>query len=343
MSDFQEPISTDFKDDEASMENDGEALDCVKNESPQSSMDGNRHENGGSDISHDDVRSPRMNGFANGDHPANGHISDDEEYEIDIDPRMDMMMLEPQVDIIEDPEDIPTPFVPNPQQEPTRQPSIFRRKRFVAPKPVTPRPAPRRQPAATPRANKRRIISDEISDDRSGCRSLVCDSSGIIIAEMVFRCMICAHVSDAISSAHEHYELSHMSRQSPSRTSSVTNRAMNGSVPPNFDTEDDHDDIELEASRGRPQQNGVTNQNVQQNVPSNSQSYLEYNYSDSLSAEDEGSDFTGSEPLKKPGNFVTAPTPTSYVPGRNSKTNRKYLLLTIIYLKLKYNIQQNRS
>ena len=42
------------------------------------------------------------------------------------------------------------------------------------------------------------------------CRSLVCDSTGIIIAEMVYRCMICNSVTDSITEAKAHYQLNHM-------------------------------------------------------------------------------------------------------------------------------------
>lgn len=325
MSDLQEPSPVDYKDEESGLGKEENPFDCAKEDSQHSSTDGNQLDG----MTSHDVTQPRMNGFINGDHQLNGHVSEEEEFEIDIDPRMDMMMLEPQVDIIEDPDDMPTPYIPNPQQQPARQQSIFRRKRVIAAKPA--KAVQRRQPIESP-GSKRRLVADdaEISDDRSGCRSLVCDSSGIIIAEMVFRCMICAHVSDAISTAHRHYQSAHMSRQSSSQTSSATNRGVNRSIPQSLDAEDDLDfenDIQSEPSRGRSHQGGKANQSVQQNVPSNSHPYLDSSFSDSLSAEDEGSDGNaGSEPsiLKKPGKFVTAPTPSCYVPGRNSKTNREF-------------------
>ena len=46
--------------------------------------------------------------------------------------------------------------------------------------------------------------------DSDKCRSLVCDSSGIIIAEMVYRCMICYYVTDSIVEAKAHYQSDHM-------------------------------------------------------------------------------------------------------------------------------------
>ena len=47
-------------------------------------------------------------------------------------------------------------------------------------------------------------------DERDGCRSLVCDANGIIIAEMVYRCMICSAVLDSISEAKIHYHNNHI-------------------------------------------------------------------------------------------------------------------------------------
>ena len=181
--------------------------------------------------------------------------------------------------------------------------------------------------------SKRRRIEDE--DDRAGCRSLVCDSNGIIIAEMVFKCMICAHISDAISSAQKHYQAAHMQTPNGAPTprqssSTVTNRAMNNHFAPHDheSEEEDHEfenELELEAYRSQLNQN-ESNFSDQNDVPSNSQlDNVDSNFSDSFS---ESPEFEDAEPgpsiLKKPGNFEAAPTPpTSYVPGRNSKGNRK--------------------
>ncbi|XP_074596298.1 uncharacterized protein LOC141851450 isoform X2 [Brevipalpus obovatus] len=59
------------------------------------------------------------------------------------------------------------------------------------------------------------------SDEREGssCRSLVCDGNGIIIAEMVYRCMICAFISDSIGDAQRHYQVRHMEGDSQPSTS----------------------------------------------------------------------------------------------------------------------------
>lgn len=48
------------------------------------------------------------------------------------------------------------------------------------------------------------------AEESDKCRSLVCDSSGIIIAEMVYRCMICYYVTDSITESKAHYQSDHM-------------------------------------------------------------------------------------------------------------------------------------
>ena len=58
------------------------------------------------------------------------------------------------------------------------------------------------------------LVNDCVGkDDREGCRSLICDSNGIIIAEMVYRCMVCANISDSITDAQRHYQLKHIFNQ----------------------------------------------------------------------------------------------------------------------------------
>ena len=51
--------------------------------------------------------------------------------------------------------------------------------------------------------------------ERDACRSLICDASGIIIAEMAYRCVLCPHVSDSIAAGQHHYHERHMT-DSPS-------------------------------------------------------------------------------------------------------------------------------
>lgn len=59
------------------------------------------------------------------------------------------------------------------------------------------------------------------------CRSLVCDSSGIIIAEMVYRCMICYYVTDSITEAKDHYSMAHMQEEEEDDEESDNNRSNN--------------------------------------------------------------------------------------------------------------------
>lgn len=59
-----------------------------------------------------------------------------------------------------------------------------------------------RKPVLTPKG--------AVAEDPDKCRSLVCDPSGIIVAEMVYRCMICYYVTDSIADAREHYSGEHM-------------------------------------------------------------------------------------------------------------------------------------
>lgn len=72
------------------------------------------------------------------------------------------------------------------------------------------------------------LLNDGCSkDDREGCRSLICDSNGIIIAEMVYRCMVCSNISDSITDAQRHYQLKHIFNQSCGLNSSPLNNFNN--------------------------------------------------------------------------------------------------------------------
>ncbi|XP_053213111.1 uncharacterized protein LOC128396541 [Panonychus citri] len=64
-------------------------------------------------------------------------------------------------------------------------------------------------PTMTPKSAKQDIKSSKIMED-DHCRSLVCDPNGIIIAEMVYRCMICFYLTDTMVEARQHYTLVHM-------------------------------------------------------------------------------------------------------------------------------------
>lgn len=51
--------------------------------------------------------------------------------------------------------------------------------------------------------------SPKLVDPTLGCRNLLCDSSGVIIAETVYRCLICRSIHDSITEAQLHYLSSH--------------------------------------------------------------------------------------------------------------------------------------
>jgi hypothetical protein len=57
--------------------------------------------------------------------------------------------------------------------------------------------------------NSGETFASKTSDDSSGCRNLLCDSSGVIIAETVYRCLICRSIHDSITDAQVHYLSSH--------------------------------------------------------------------------------------------------------------------------------------
>ena len=58
--------------------------------------------------------------------------------------------------------------------------------------------------------NNSRNVSNRNVPKQTTCRALICDSNGIIIAEMVHRCVICSKISDTITDAQSHYKKTHM-------------------------------------------------------------------------------------------------------------------------------------
>ena len=46
--------------------------------------------------------------------------------------------------------------------------------------------------------------------ERKSFRSLVCDESGIIIGEMVCRCLICSFISESMDKVRAHYQTEHV-------------------------------------------------------------------------------------------------------------------------------------
>ena len=59
------------------------------------------------------------------------------------------------------------------------------------------------------------LVNPSLKDERDGCRSLICDANGIIIAEVVYRCMICSSVLNSITEARSHYHSNHIDLDEP--------------------------------------------------------------------------------------------------------------------------------
>lgn len=68
----------------------------------------------------------------------------------------------------------------------------------------------RKKNGESPCMERKKNGQSSSSEESDKCRSLVCDSSGIIIAEMVYRCMICYYVTDSITESKAHYQSDHM-------------------------------------------------------------------------------------------------------------------------------------
>lgn len=79
-------------------------------------------------------------------------------------------------------------------------------------------------------------------DEREGCRSLICDANGIIIAEMVHRCMICAHISESINDARSHYQQTHFESTEQDSPRSLTNGQEGGAEDDDLVGNDDEED-----------------------------------------------------------------------------------------------------
>ena len=73
---------------------------------------------------------------------------------------------------------------------------------------------------------------------KSGIRSLVCDSNGIIVAEMVYRCMICSAIHDVLEEAQRHYQSEHIEDNNDNELKNSNNSQMVGL---DSDLEDDEE------------------------------------------------------------------------------------------------------
>lgn len=102
-------------------------------------------------------------------------------------------------------------------------------------------------------------------NDQDRCRSLVCDPNGIIVAEMVYRCMICFYVSDTMPEARQHYVLKHIEEDDLSNENCV-------------DQCDDLDDLR-QSTKNIPKH---LNKKLQQQNNNNSNKYQNGNRSNSL-------------------------------------------------------------
>jgi len=128
-------------------------------------------------------------------------------------------------------------------------------------------------------------------DERRGCRSLICDDNGIIIAEMVYRCMICSLVTDSIAKAQAHYHKMHM-KDTPGPPSQPHGKNTN-------------------VSRKEQQVELTNSMDDEEEFPSDEQLDFGLDHSDSIF------NTTLCNPPKK-GNFIYSPSPADYVPGRNA-------------------------
>lgn len=102
--------------------------------------------------------------------------------------------------------------------------------------------------------------SNSSKDDREGCRSLLCDANGIIIAEMVYRCMVCNVVHDYICAAKQHYHQAHFAQPQEEQPKQLTqsngdSQRLDGSEPssPMYDADSSARALEpLDGTQGSP-------------------------------------------------------------------------------------------
>ncbi|XP_054159228.1 uncharacterized protein LOC128957486 [Oppia nitens] len=73
---------------------------------------------------------------------------------------------------------------------------------------------------------------------KSGIRSLVCDANGIIVAEMVYRCMICSAINEGLEDAQRHYQMEHIDDNGVEKNSSQPLMAMDSDL-------EDEDDLSM--------------------------------------------------------------------------------------------------
>ncbi|XP_053200873.1 uncharacterized protein DDB_G0288805-like [Panonychus citri] len=147
---------------------------------------------------------------------------------------------------------------------------------------------------------------EENSDDREGCRSLICDSNGIIVAEMVYRCMICANVVESIAEAQKHYRVKHIGEEiiepSPlSSSSSTTAAGYTYSHSPSAKFNNSNTNNNNNTNNNSYHNSGINNNNLVNHSIHNSNSINSYNHGYNNSSNTSSLGFTGSvasTPLK---------------------------------------------
>ena len=155
---------------------------------------------------------------------------------------------------------------------------------------------------------------DDKNDERRGCRSLICDPNGIIIAETVYRCMICCHISDSVARSQSHYYKHHMKDDERPPTSDQD--------PPQREPEMiDVRDEEVDDDETGEEDYSLNTSPTQLNQTGAVITYGSRGRNDQHHHKNTGSSIISNmNPSKKTsGNFVYSPSPADYVPGRNAQ------------------------
>lgn len=230
-------------------------------------------------------------------------------------------LLEPEVDLIEEEQAVDTKPVFHPKA--SGQPNVVRRFSRSS------RPPPGASfPNAYSSCDEEGDDDDDDydnepvgKDDRRGCRSLICDANSIIIAEMVYRCLICAHVTESIGDAQRHYHKKHMRKERCKKApKKPPSNAGNGHAFENYSEQEMDEELENDGAdysgEDLNSQSGTASQStVTFDVPSSLRQLQQTLAPDSKGSTAEAGSSSGT---KKPGNFVYSPSPADYVPGRNA-------------------------
>lgn len=110
-------------------------------------------------------------------------------------------------------------------------------------------------------------------DERKGCRSLLCDASGIIIAEMVYRCMVCYSIHDFIGDVSKHYHTVHMN-DGDEETGDMTNEEDKDQSNRNSSNNNNNNNNKRNSNHVHNQNNNNSNSNNIDNNNNNNNNYL---------------------------------------------------------------------